>query len=210
MVFTGYGHFKREREYHQYDSGNTGIGGVNRPGESIYQYVLRQIPIGIKHGCVLEEKILKGLGKEHLHNTIFWNYLSTTVLAFLVFEFFGEVSLVAFIAQMIVTIFMNYALQYVQHYGMLSINSIKCDEGLAWEHDMVVENMIFTNVGHHAKHHKNHFMPNFLVNKTEVKAPKLPYNYATMILLSLFPGFWFAWMDENLSNWYEVSEEISP
>jgi hypothetical protein len=201
MVFTGYGHFKREQEYHHYDQGTTEIGGVNLPGENVYGYVKRQIPVGLKYACTLEEKLLLDMNKSHLHNSIFWNFFSTTFLAFLLMEFFGEIVLVAFVVQMLTTICLNYMMQYVQHYGLTFKRSSGGDHGLAWEHDKVVENMVFTNCGHHAKHHKNRFLPQFLVRKTKVSAPMLPFNYTSMMCLSLAPWMWFGVMDKKLGEW---------
>jgi len=202
---SGYGHFYVEHNRgHHRDVATPADPASSRMGESIYRFVLREMPGAARRAWVLERTRLQQAGLPVLswHNHIvqpafltlaLWSglvlWLGWTVLPFL----------------LVASFWANFQLtsaNYIEHYGLLRQQRANgsfepCQPHHSWNSNHIFSNWIVFHLQRHSDHHA-HPLRRYQSLRHFENLPTLPSGYFGMFLVAYVPPLWRYVMDERL------------
>jgi alkane 1-monooxygenase len=204
----GYGHFCIEHNRGHHVNVATPEDCVSaRMGESIYRFMLREIPGSLRRGVMLECERLEKLGKGFWspQNEVLASWLLTIAMAIGLIATFGWV-LAPFIV--IHHFYAWYGLtqaNYVEHYGLLreklSNGRYELPEPRhSWNTNHIYSNLISFHLQRHSDHHANALRP-YQALRNFSDLPQLPSGYPGSFGLAAIPPLWFKVMDPKLMTW---------
>jgi alkane 1-monooxygenase len=117
-----------------------------------------------------------------------------------VFAIGGLPSLLAFLAAVAVARVILESVGYLQHYGLLRLETERIDERLSWDVYLTVTSAMLYNVSRHGDHHMHPLRQSGEL-KISPKSPSLPYTYFALIFMSLAPPLYKRVMQPHLDNW---------
>jgi len=200
-----YGHFCIEHNRgHHVEVATPHDTASSRMGESIWRFLLREMPGGWWRAWAYEKQRLQQLNIPafSLHNVIvqgltiglgLWLclglWLGPKIGFFLVF----------------VALWTNFQLtsaNYVEHYGLKRLqledgSFERCQPRHSWNSNHVLSNWMLFHLQRHADHHA-HAARRYQALRHFDDAPQLPSGYAGMFLVAYVPPLWFALMDPRL------------
>ena len=205
LALVGYGHFSVEHNRgHHVQVATPEDSASARMGESIYHFVLREIPGGLSRGWRLEKKRLAALCLRTWspHNEILVSWCLTAGIAAALIAAFGW-RVAPFLA--IHHLYAWYGLtqaNYVEHYGLLRQ---KLPTGRyetpaprhSWNTNHIFSNIMSFHLQRHSDHHANVLRPYQALRDFD-DLPRLPSGYPGCFGLAMFPRAWFKVMDPKL------------
>jgi alkane 1-monooxygenase len=205
LAVPAYGHFTVEhgRGHHRYVS-TPDDHASSRMGESIYRFVLREIPGGIRRAWRLEAERLAQRGRSpwSLHNTMLQSYAVTTLLQIGLVAAFGWVMLPFLAVHNLVAWWQLTSANYVEHYGLLRGRGPDGRYETPKPHHSWNTNHLVTNLAtfHLQRHSDHHAYPSRRYQSLRhfEQLPQLPSGYFGMFPLSYVPPLWFRVMDPRL------------
>jgi alkane 1-monooxygenase len=203
-----YGHFSVEHNVgHHAEVATPEDTASARFGESIYKFVLREIPGGISRAWRLEGKRLqrRGIKTWSLQNEILQSYLVSVFLYGGLIIAFGPVILSFLLIQAAFAWWQLTGANYIEHYGLLrqklpNGRYERCRPQHSWNANHVASNLITFHLERHSDHHAypaRHYQS--LRHFDDV--PQLPSGYFGMFLLSYVPFLWRKVMDPKVLEW---------
>jgi alkane 1-monooxygenase len=199
---TAYGHFYVEHNRgHHRDVATPADPASARMGESIYAFVLREMPGAWKRAWALETERLDG--KPWSWRNEILQPLSLTVLLWASLAIWLGPKILVF---MVLTSFWaNFQLtsaNYIEHYGLLRRVDAQgrlepCQPRHSWNSNHLVTNWMLFHLQRHSDHH-SHASRRYQALRHFDGVPQLPNGYFGMFLLSYFPPLFFAVMDPRL------------
>jgi len=204
---SGYGHFSAEHNRgHHTEVATPEDTASSRMGESIWQFVWREMPGGAKRAWSYEGQRLqaKGLSAWHMHNQILQGLTITTALWLALVLWLGVGVLPFILAAAAWTNFQLTSANYVEHYGLLRVKQSdgqyeRCQPCHSWNSNHVLSNWILFHLQRHADHHA-HASRRYQALRHFEDAPQLPSGYSGMFLVAYVPALWFAVMNPRLLN----------
>jgi alkane 1-monooxygenase len=204
----GYGHFCIEHNRGHHVNVATPEDCVSaRMGESIYRFVLREVPGAFRRGVMLERERLEKLGKGFcsLQNEVLMSWLLTAAIAIGLIAAFGWI-VAPFIA--IHHVYAWYGLtqaNYVEHYGLLRRKLANGRYELpaphhSWNTNHIYSNLISFHLQRHSDHHANALRP-YQALRDFKDLPRLPSGYPGSFGLAAIPPLWFKIMNPKLMAW---------
>jgi alkane 1-monooxygenase len=208
MGLVGYGHFRVEHNRGHHVHVATPEDHVSaRMGESIYAFVLREVPGAFRRGWKLEKERLEKEGRRvwSLHNEILLSWALTLVMAVALIATFGVI-LVPFLV--IHHLYAWYGLtqaNYVEHYGLLRQKLPNGRYELpeprhSWNTNHIYSNLISFHLQRHSDHHANALRPYQALRDFD-GVPRLPSGYPGCFGLAMIPPLWYRVMDPKLMTW---------
>ncbi len=205
LAVTGYGHFCIEHNLgHHRDVATPEDPASSRMGESIYRFVLREIPGAAKRGWQEESKRLtkRGLRVWSLDNHILQSYLMTVVLQGGLVILFGWPLIVFFAIHNLFAWLQLTSANYIEHYGLLRARKEngkyeRCQPHHSWNANHYVSNLLLFQLQRHSDHHANASRSYQSLRSLE-NLPELPTSYSGMYLLAYLPWVWFRIMNKRL------------
>jgi len=202
---SAYGHFTIEHNRgHHAQVATPEDCASSRMGESIWRFLLREMPGSAKRAWRLETQRLtsEGLGVFSLHNQILQGLLITAVLWAGLLWWLGLGVLPFVLLTALWTNFQLTSANYVEHYGLLRLKQAdghyeRCQPRHSWNSNHVFSNWILFHLQRHADHHA-HAARRYQALRHFDGAPQLPSGYAGMFLLAYLPPLWFAVMNPRL------------
>ena len=205
LVPTGYGHFTVEHNRgHHRDVATPIDPASSRMGESIYRFVLREMPGAWWRAFALERERLRAAGKPWWHpaNSIVQTGLLTLALWTGLCLWLG-VTVLPFL--LLASAWANFQLSsanYIEHYGLLRPiqpdgRYPPCRPEHSWNSNHLVSNLIVFHLQRHSDHHA-HASRRYQALRNHPGIPQLPSGYFGMFLLSYVPVLWFRVMDKRL------------
>jgi alkane 1-monooxygenase len=202
---TGYGHFYVEHNRgHHRDVATPADPASSRLGESIYRFLLREMPGAWRRGWALEAERMANLGKPwwSLHNDIVQTTLITAGLYLTLMLWLG-IAVLPFL--MLASFWANFQLtsaNYIEHYGIarkrLADGRFEpCKPQHSWNSNHIVSNWALFHLQRHSDHHA-HATRRYQSLRTFDNLPQLPSGYFGMFLLAYVPRLWFKVMDRRL------------
>jgi len=203
-----YGHFTMEHNVgHHAEVATPEDTASARFGESIYKFVLRELPGGISRAWKLESKRLqrRGFRTWSVHNEILQSYLLSIVLYAGLIIAFGMVVLPFLLVQTAYAWWQLTSANYIEHYGLLreklpSGRYERCLPHHSWNANHVASNLVTFHLERHSDHHAyaaRHYQS--LRHFDDV--PQLPSGYFGMFLLAYVPPLWRKVMDPKVLEW---------
>ena len=200
----GYGHFSIEhnRGHHRHVA-TPDDPASSKMGESIYRFMLRELPGAFLRAWDLEAERMQRQGRPvwSLSNEIVQAGLLTLVLYAGLIALFGPamvpVLLVAFWGAFQLT-----SANYIEHYGLvrqLLANGRyePCQPRHSWNSNHIVSNLAVFHLQRHSDHHA-HPTRSYQALRDFSQLPRLPSGYFGMFLVAYIPPLWFHLMNPRL------------
>jgi len=200
-----YGHFTMEHNVgHHAEVATPEDSASARYGESIYRFVLREVPGGLRRGWRLESERLRRRGYRtwSWRNEILQSYALSALLYGGLVAVFGSVVLPFLLLQAAWAWWQLTSANYIEHYGLLREKDAegryeRCLPHHSWNANHVASNLVTFHLERHSDHHAwaaRHYQS--LRHFEDV--PQLPSGYFGMFLLSYVPPLWRRVMDPRL------------
>jgi len=205
LATTGYGHFYIEHNRgHHRDVATPLDPASSRMGESIYRFVLREMPGAFRRAWVLESTRLRksGLPVWSWHNEILQPALVTLVLWSALLLWLGIGVLPFILAAAFWANFQLSSANYIEHYGLLrqtlpSGRYEPCQPHHSWNSNHIFSNWAVFHLQRHSDHHA-HPLRRYQSLRHFENLPQLPSGYFGMFCIAYLPPLWFRLMDERL------------
>ena len=205
LAMTGYGHFYIEHNRgHHRDVATPADPASSRMGESIYRFMLREMPGAFKRAWLLEKDRLARCGQSPwtLHNDILQPLLLTLVFFVLMVAWLGVAALPFMLLAAFWSNFQLTSANYVEHYGLLrrKLDSGRyelCQPHHSWNSNQLVSNWASFHLQRHSDHHA-HPVRRYQAMRHFDDVPQLPTGYFGMFLIAYIPPLWFWVMDRRL------------
>ena len=202
---TGYGHFSVEHNRgHHRDVATPADPASSRMGESIYRFVLREMPGAARRAWTLEKERLRGSGQAvwSLHNAVLQPALLTLALWVALGLWLGPQILPFLLLASFWANFQLTSANYVEHYGLLRARRASgqyepCQPYHSWNSNHIFSNWALFHLQRHSDHHA-HPLRRYQSLRDFPNLPRLPSGYFGMFLLAYVPPLWRAVMDERL------------
>ncbi len=202
---TAYGHFYTEHNRgHHRDVATPADPASSRMGESIYAFVLREMPGAFRRACKLEADRLRREGKPFwsLHNDIVQPALMTLSLWTTLAVWLG-VGILPFV--LMAAFWANFQLtsaNYIEHYGLLRQERAPgkyeaCQPHHSWNSNHIFSNWALFHLQRHSDHHA-HPLRRYQSLRHFDNLPSLPSGYFGMFSVAYIPPLWRYVMDERL------------
>ena len=202
---TGYGHFfiEHNRGHHR-DVATPIDPASSRMGETIYTFVLREMPGALRRAWRIEVERLGRCGQPvwSLHNEILQPALITVVLWGALTAWFGPQALVYIAAISFWANFQLTSANYIEHYGLLRQERSPgkyevCQPHHSWNSNHIFSNWMTFHLQRHSDHHA-HPTRRYQSLRHFDDVPQLPNGYVGMFLACYVPPLWFRLMDPRL------------
>ena len=210
LAVVGYGHFyvEHNRGHHKHVATPEDSASA-RFGESIYRFVLREVPGGISRAWSSEKERLARRGKSawSLENEVLQPLLITAVMYGALIALFGPVMIPFLIIQAAFGWWQLTSANYVEHYGLLRQKRAdgryeRCQPHHSWNSNYRMSNLVLFHLQRHSDHHawptrRYQALRNF------EDVPTLPGGYPAMFIAALIPPLWRAVMDPRVLEIYD-------
>ncbi len=208
LATSGYGHFYIEHNKgHHKDVATPEDPASSRLGESIYQFVRREIPGAFRRAWQLEAQRLHRQGKSEwtLENEILQPAILTISAYTLMLAYFGPVMIPFLIISAGYGWWQLTCANYVEHYGLLRLKQEngryeRCQPHHSWNSNHKASNLVLLHLQRHSDHHAHPTRP-YQVLRDYDDVPSLPSGYPLMFLVAMIPPLWFNVMDRKVVDW---------
>jgi alkane 1-monooxygenase len=200
-----YGHFyvEHNRGHHRHVATAEDASSA-RMGESLYRYVIRDVPGELQRAWLLEYERLhrKGQRAWGLHNELMQSWLISLGLYTSLVSFFGLALLPFLLLQALFAWFEIATANYIEHYGLMRQKDetgkyLPCRPEHSWNSNRLLSGLVLFNLQLHSDHHANAGR-RYQALASHKDAPTLPGGYPLMFILALVPSLWRAVMDKRL------------
>jgi alkane 1-monooxygenase len=206
LIPTFYGHFTIEHNRgHHRDVATPEDSASSRMGESIYAFLVREMPLALTRAWRLEARRLAGLGRSpwSLRNDIVQCALMSLALWAVLVVWLGPGVLVYLLA---VSFWANFQLttaNYIEHYGLLRQRDVQgryepCAPHHSWNSNHSFSNWALFHLQRHSDHHA-HPARRYQSLRHFDNLPQLPNGYFGMFTLAYVPPLWFRVMNPRLA-----------
>lgn len=199
---TGYGHFYIEHNRgHHRDVATPSDPASSRMGESIYAFVLREMPGAWRRAWALEKQRLGG-SPWHWRNEMLQPLALTVALWTTLAVWLGPTILPFMLAMSFWANFQLTSANYIEHYGLLrrigeNGKPEPCRPHHSWNSNHRLTNWILFHLQRHSDHHA-HAARRYQSLRHFPDLPTLPNGYFGMFLLAYVPPLFYAVMNPRL------------
>jgi alkane 1-monooxygenase len=203
-----YGHFNVEHNAgHHRDVATTEDTASSKFGQSIYQFVSREITGGLTRSWKIEKNRLNKKGKSFwsFDNQILHSY-ALTILIYALFSYFlGIKALYVLLLQIPIAYWQLTSANYIEHYGLLRKKGNngkyeRCQPKHSWNSNHIASNIILFQLQRHSDHHA-HPSRHYQSLRHFPEAPQLPTGYMGMFVVAYIPWLWRKIMDPRVMRW---------
>jgi len=200
-----YGHFYIEHNRgHHRDVATPVDPASSRMGESIYRFVLREMPGGFRRAWQLERERLARCGKGpwNLDNEVLQPALISLALYGALVATLGWQILPFLLLSAFWGAFQLTSANYLEHYGLLRRKLENgryevCQPHHSWNSNHLFSNWALFHLQRHSDHHA-HPTRRYQSLRNFPDLPRLPSGYFGMYLLAYVPPLWFRLMNPRL------------
>ena len=200
-----YGHFYIEHNRgHHRDVATPVDPASSRMGESIYRFVLREMPGGFRRAWQLERERLARCGKSpwSLDNEVLQPALISLALYGALVAALGWQILPFLLLSAFWGAFQLTSANYLEHYGLLrrKLDNGRyevCQPHHSWNSNHLFSNWALFHLQRHSDHHA-HPTRRYQSLRNFPDLPSLPSGYFGMYLLAYVPPLWFRLMNPRL------------
>lgn len=176
-----------------------------KKGESFYRFFIRSVTGSFINAWKIELKRLRKQNQAFfsIPNRMLLFQVTQLLILFMLGYLFGRNALLFFAGQSFVAIVLHQQVNYLQHYGLTRNDTGGVCEKMHAHHTWSIPGecriIDLFQVQNHADHHLHASYAYEKLIKID-QSPKLPANYATMIVLSLIPPLWFKIIHKRLPS----------
>lgn len=211
-----YGHFciEHNRGHHR-DVATPEDPASARMGESIYKFVIREIPGAFRRGWDVEKERLARKGKSvwSPENEILQSYAISAVLQGGLILAFGWIMIPFLAIHNFWAWFQLTSANYIEHYGLLREKEAsgryeRCKPHHSWNANFIFSNIALFHLERHSDHHANPTRRYQSLRNFE-DIPQLPNGYYGMYLLAYVPWLWYKVMDKRVLELPHIRGDLS-
>lgn len=215
LAVPAYGHFciEHNRGHHR-DVATPEDPASSRMGESIYKFVLREIPGSAKRGWAVEKERLARLGKSEwsLQNDILQSYAISVLLQGGLIIAFGWIMIPFLAIHNFFAWFQLTSANYIEHYGLLRQKQSngryeRCQPYHSWNANYVFSNILLFHLERHSDHHANPTRRYQSLRNFD-GIPQLPNGYFGMYMLAYIPWLWYKVMDKRVLELPHINGDL--
>lgn len=200
-----YGHFSIEHNRgHHRDVATPEDPASSRMGETIYRFMLRELPGAFLRAWRLEAERLarKGHGAWSVRNEVVQGLLLTALVHGGLIAVLGWPAVPALLVVSFWGAFQLTSANYIEHYGLLrkkldNGQYERCQPHHSWNSNHLVSNLVVLQLQRHSDHHANPAR-GFQSLRDFPDLPSLPSGYFAMFLVAYVPPLWFRVMNPRL------------
>ena len=200
-----YGHFTMEHNVGHHAAVATPEDSASaRFGESIYRFVFREIPGGVRRAWRLEGERLqrRGFKTWNWRNQILQSYAVSAILYAGLILTFGLVIVPFLLIQTAFAWWQLTSANYIEHYGLLREKRPdgryeRCQPHHSWNANHLASNLVTFHLERHSDHHA-YAARRYQSLRHFDDVPQLPSGYFGMFLLSYLPPLWRRVMDPKV------------
>jgi alkane 1-monooxygenase len=204
----GYAHFRVEHNRGHHVWVSTPVDPASsRLGESIYRFVLREIPGAWKRAWESEAARINKAGKRvwSLDNEVIQGVAITLSVAVILVSTLGWDVLPFALLHHMMGWYMLTQANYVEHYGLLRQKMPNghyepCRPHHSWNTNHIFSNLMSFHLQRHSDHHTNPMRP-YQALRDFPDLPRLPSGYPGMFVLAAIPPLFFKVMDPKVMAW---------
>ena len=203
-----YGHFTSEHNTgHHTQVATPEDSASSRYNESLYAFMRREMPDGVRRGLRIERERLAKRGLS------FWHWRNEALQCYAVSLVMGAVCVAALgwwaIPFLIVHNFYSWQqltlANYVEHYGLKRERKPNgkyepCQPKHSWNTNHIFSNLLLFHLQRHSDHHANPMRPYQALRDFEA-LPRLPSGYPGCFVLAFVPPLWFRVMNPKVLDW---------
>ncbi len=184
---------------------------TSRRGETVYLFWLRSIYFSYWSAWNIEKKRLKLNNQKFIsiHNEMITYHLLEITLLISIYQVFGGLSMMCFIAASLIGILLLETVNYIEHYGLMRKKKDNVYERVthlhSWNSDHVLGRLILFELSRHSDHHYK-ASKHYQLLKHWDHSPQMPTGYPGMMLLSLIPPLWFYVMHKEIDELLEAKK----
>lgn len=208
-ALVGYGHFciEHNRGHHVQVSTPEDFAS-SRMGESIYKFILREIPGALRRGWHHETERLAKAGSASpwtWRNEILQSWALTAAIAIGLVATFGWIMIPFLLIHHFYGWYGLTQANYVEHYGLLRQKLPNGRYELpeprhSWNTNHIYSNLISFHLQRHSDHHANALRPYQALRDFD-DLPRLPSGYPGCFGMAAIPWLWFKVMDPKVMAW---------
>ncbi len=216
LAVPAYGHFcvEHNRGHHTHVA-TAEDPASSRMGESIYKFVLREIPGAFRRGWEQEKARLGRQGKSawNIENDILQSFAISAVLQIGLVVAFGWIMVPFLAIHNVYAWFQLTSANYIEHYGLLREKDEKgryerCQPHHSWNANYIFSNIVLFHLERHSDHHANPTRRyQSLRNFDDI--PELPNGYYGMYLAAYVPWIWYQVMDKRVLALPHINGDLS-
>lgn len=187
----------------------------SRMGESIYKFVLREIPGAWSRGWAVEKERLARQHKSpwSLDNEILQSYAISLVLQGGLVIAFGWIMLPFLAIHNFWAWFQLTSANYIEHYGLLREREEtgryeRCQPHHSWNANYIFSNLVLFHLERHSDHHANPTRRYQSLRNFD-DLPELPNGYYGMYMLAYIPWLWYRVMDKRVLALPHINGDLS-
>lgn len=203
-----YGHFTREHNSgHHVQVATPQDSASARYGESLFAFMAREIPHGVKRGLRIERKrlALRGLPFWHWKNEILQCYAVSIVIGAICLALIGWITIPFLIVHNFFSWMQLTLANYVEHYGLKRElqpdgKYEPCQPKHSWNTNHIFSNLLLFHLQRHSDHHANPMRP-YQALRDFTELPRLPSGYPGCFVLAFMPPLWFRVMNPKVLRW---------
>ncbi|MEP5837504.1 MAG: alkane 1-monooxygenase [Marinobacter sp.] len=211
-----YGHFCIEHNRgHHTEVATPEDPASSRMGESIYKFVLREIPGAFKRGWNQEKVRLErqGLSVWSWKNDILQSFAISAVLQGGLIIAFGWIMIPFLAIHNVYAWFQLTSANYIEHYGLLrdkeeSGRYERCQPHHSWNANYIFSNLALFHLERHSDHHANPTRRYQSLRNFD-NLPELPNGYYGMYLAAYIPWLWYKVMDHRVLSLPHINGDLS-
>ena len=216
LAVPAYGHFciEHNRGHHK-DVATAEDPASSRMGESIYTFILREIPGAFVRGWEVEKERLARLNKGpwSVHNDILQSYAISAVLQGGLILAFGWIMIPFLAVHNFWAWFQLTSANYIEHYGLLREKQAngryeRCQPHHSWNANYIFSNIVLFHLERHSDHHANPTRRYQSLRNFD-NIPELPNGYYGMYLVAYFPWLWYKVMDKRVLALPHINGDLS-
>lgn len=216
LALVSYAGFKVEHVYgHHVHVSTPEDASSSRFNQSLYQFLPNAYVHNFLNAWKLQKNRLakKGKGLLSMGNELIWYYLFSAAVSVLLGVFFelvgGEfwIGVGVFFLQSFIAFTLLEIINYIEHYGL---HRRKMSNGKyervtpehSWNSNYFLTNMFLFQLQRHSDHHA-YAARRYQVLRHHEDSPQLPFGYATMFMIALFPPLWKVIMNPRVEAYYQ-------
>lgn len=203
-----YGHFTAEHNNgHHINVATPEDSASSRLNESVYAFMFREMPEGVRRGLRIEGDRLRrrGLSFWHWRNEALQCYAVSAVIGALVLAYLGWAAIPFLLTHNFYSWQQLSLANYIEHYGLKRARLANgkyepCQPKHSWNTNHIFSNLLLFHLQRHSDHHANPMRP-YQALRDFQELPRLPSGYPGCFVLALIPPLWFWVMNPKVMAW---------
>ena len=200
-----YMHFFIEHNYgHHLHAATPEDPATARYNQSVYSFWLTSTVRQYFSAWRIQKKLLKNTNQSFLStkNDMLWYTIFQILYLFVVFLLFSKTGFIFALASGIVGFVLLETVNYIEHYGLLRLQTKsgryeRVREMHSWNSNHIIGRIVLYELTRHSDHHYKS-SKKYQILDCHDESPQMPFGYPTSMVLAMLPPLWFKIMNKRV------------